>query len=87
MGKKPRSRPEHLPEKLLSIRQQLGLSQAGLVELLQFKPDYHRVSEYESGRREPNLLVLLSYARLARVAVESLIDDELDLPLSFGAKD
>jgi hypothetical protein len=42
---------------------------------------YHRVSEYESGRRDPNLMVLLRYARLANVSVESLIDDELELPL------
>ena len=41
----------------------------------------HRLSEFESGRREPNLLVLLRYARLAKVSVESLIDDEMDLSL------
>jgi DNA-binding XRE family transcriptional regulator len=38
------------------------------------------ISEYEHGKREPNLLLLLSYARLANVAVEALIDDGLDLP-------
>ena len=40
---------------------------------------YHRVSEWESGRREPNLMILLQYARVAGVTVESLIDDNLDL--------
>ena len=42
-----------------------------------------RVSECEHGKREPNLLVLLAYARLARVRVEVLIDDKLDLPKRF----
>jgi transcriptional regulator with XRE-family HTH domain len=41
---------------------------------------YTRVSEWERGRREPNLMLLLRYARLANVSVESLIDDDLDLP-------
>jgi len=41
---------------------------------------YHRLSEFESRRREPNLMLLLAYARLANVTVESLIDDELELP-------
>jgi len=38
------------------------------------------VSGYEQGEREPALLTLLAYARLAGVSVETLIDDELDLP-------
>jgi transcriptional regulator with XRE-family HTH domain len=41
---------------------------------------YTRLSEFESGKREPNLLLLLRYARAANVSVESLIDDKLDLP-------
>jgi DNA-binding XRE family transcriptional regulator len=41
----------------------------------------HRLSEFESGRREPNLMLILQYARLAKVPVENLIDDNLDLPL------
>jgi transcriptional regulator with XRE-family HTH domain len=38
------------------------------------------VSEYERGLREPTLLVLLRYARLAGISVDALIDDELSLP-------
>ncbi len=37
------------------------------------------VSEFEAGRREPSLLVLLRYARAAGIKVEALIDDALDL--------
>jgi len=39
-----------------------------------------RISEYESGVRQPSLWILLAYARVARVHLESLIDDEATLP-------
>jgi transcriptional regulator with XRE-family HTH domain len=42
--------------------------------------EYFRISEYELGKREPTLMVLLQYARIAGIYVEDLIDDELDLP-------
>jgi len=38
------------------------------------------ISAYELGNREPSLLVLLNYARVAGVYVDVLVDDELDLP-------
>lgn len=79
MGQRPRSRPQHLAGKLLAIRQQLGVSQQKMAKLI--NAQCARVSDYERGEREPNLLLLLSYARLAKVSVESLIDDNLDLPL------
>ena len=41
---------------------------------------YSQISGYETGQREPSLLILLRYARLAGVPTEALIDDELDLP-------
>jgi transcriptional regulator with XRE-family HTH domain len=53
-----------------------------MAKLLEFKRGAARMSEYESGAREPDLLVLLRYARLAKVSVESLIDDKLDPRLS-----
>lgn len=37
------------------------------------------VSAYELGKREPTLLDLLTYARMVKVPVENLIDDELEL--------
>jgi transcriptional regulator with XRE-family HTH domain len=42
--------------------------------------EYHIISRYEQGKREPPLMILMAYARLANVYVEVLIDDELDLP-------
>ncbi len=47
---------------------------------------YNRISDYEHGKREPPLPVLLQYARLAGVHVDKLIDDELDLPVRLPAK-
>ncbi|MDQ3636267.1 MAG: hypothetical protein M3405_17460 [Acidobacteriota bacterium] len=40
------------------------------------------VRPYERGKREPNLIDLLNYARIAKVAVEEITDDELELPFS-----
>ena len=34
----------------------------------------------ETGKREPSLLAILAYAKLARVSTDVLIDDDIDLP-------
>ena len=39
-----------------------------------------RISEYESGVREPSLSMLLGYASVARVHLEFIIDDDFLLP-------
>ncbi len=44
------------------------------------------ISGYERGEREPPLPVLLKYARLGKVSVESLIDDEMPLPKVVGPR-
>jgi hypothetical protein len=44
------------------------------------------ISRFEQGLREPPLLVLLAYARSAGVAVEVLIDAELELPSGIPPK-
>ena len=74
-----RPRPQRLPEKLLAIRQALRLSQSQMIRALNVKTTAARLSEYESGTREPNLLMILAYSRVAHVPVEYLIDDDLDL--------
>ena len=45
-----------------------------------------QISEFETGKREPSLIVLLRYARLSGVCVDTLIDDALDLPAKLPAK-
>jgi transcriptional regulator with XRE-family HTH domain len=77
--------PERLSEKLKQIRESLNLSQNEMLDQLGFKERLFRsnISQYELGTREPSLLVLLAYARLAKTSVDVLIDDELDLPTSI----
>ena len=88
MGRGPREKPERLAEKLLAIRQTLGLSQTEMLKRLgaEGRMAYHRISEFESGKGEPSLIVLLEYARVAGVCVDTLIDDKLDLPAKLPAK-
>jgi len=79
MGKKPPAKPKHLASKLLAIRERLGFSQSEMIRLLNFQMTTARISEYESGIREPNLLVLLAYARAGDTTVDELIDDDKKL--------
>lgn len=79
MGTQARARPKRLAAKLRTIRNQLGLSQSQLARQLEFDKGTARISEYEHGTREPELSLLLRYARLAKVSVESLIDDKMEL--------
>ena len=75
---------KRLPEKLKQIRVFFDLSQNELIKKIGFS-DYifqGNVSQYELGRREPPLPVLLQYARFADVSVESLIDDEIEISLT-----
>ena len=82
MGRTSREKPARLGEKLLQIRETLGLSQNELLSRLGLSERLNRddVSKYERGVREPSLPVLLRYARAVNVSTDVLIDDELDLP-------
>lgn len=87
MGRMPRPKPARLAEKLLYIRQALGLSQNGMLARLGLDKRLFRsaISGYELGTREPPLPVLLEYARAAGVWLDGLVDDELDLPKRLPA--
>jgi len=82
MGSKPKYRPKNLAAKLLQIRKALGLSQQQMLRRLGPKHSLSaaRISDYETGTREPSLWVLLAYGSVARVHLETLIDDEATLP-------
>ena len=88
MGTRARRKPERLAEKLRQIRDALGLSQTEMLKRLEADDliAYNEISKYELGLREPTLLVLLKYARLAGVYVDVLIDDQLDLPAKLPAR-
>jgi len=87
MGRIARPKPNRLGEKLLKIRNSLGLSQDQMLERLGLAKWLYRsaVSGYELGTREPPLPVLLKYAEIAGVWVDVLIDDELELPKKLPA--
>lgn len=77
-----RPQPRRLATKLRKIRIKLNLTQQQMADLVHQKrsPVYPgHISDFEAGRREPSLLVLLRYARAAKVVVDVLIDDELEL--------
>lgn len=88
MGVKARQRPGRLAEKLLQIRAALGLSQSEMLGRLDLEDaiSYKKISDYERGEREPSLIILLQYARVAGVCVDVLIDDRLDLPAKLPAR-
>ncbi|MDQ1590276.1 MAG: hypothetical protein QOG71_903 [Pyrinomonadaceae bacterium] len=88
MARGAREKPLRLAEKLLLIRTMLALSQSEMLKRIgaENKMDYYRISEFETGKGEPSLPVLLQYARVAGVCVDVLIDDELDLPAKLPGK-
>jgi transcriptional regulator with XRE-family HTH domain len=90
MGAARRPQPLRLGSKLLQIRRSLGLTQEQMARVLgdlPSPPQPAHISRFEQGVREPSLLVLLAYARVAVVAVEVLIDDKLDLPTNLSGRD
>ncbi len=79
-----RAMPKKLGKKMRQIRESLGMSQRQIVEALNYKDTPLRasqISQYESGQREPTMMLVLAYARLAKVSVESLIDDKMKVRL------
>ena len=79
MGQRGRKKPKRLGEKLLAIRFKLEVSQSQLAKLLDFDKGVARISEYEHGNREPDLMTLLKYSELARVSMNVLADDTREL--------
>lgn len=82
MGQSARQKPARLAEKLAEVRLKLGLSQNELISRMALTGELTqaRISAYERGVREPPLSILLSYARVAGICMEGLVDDDLDLP-------
>lgn len=86
MSKEKESRlyPKRMGLKLRRIREELALSQGGMLRKLGFNDDdglfRSSISGYELGTRLPPANVILSYARVANVYIDVLIDDSLDLP-------
>jgi transcriptional regulator with XRE-family HTH domain len=78
-----RAMPKKLGKKLLQIRMNLGMSQREIVKALKYHDTPLRasqISQYEQGQREPTMMLVLAYARLAGISTDVLIDDRLRLP-------
>ncbi len=88
MGRRERKKPKCLAEKLKQIRVGLELSQTAMVRRLGFEDDITKseISDFEHGRYEPNLLVLLAYSEAANVFLEVLVRDDLELPKRLPSK-
>ncbi len=88
MARKPRPKALRLPEKLVTIRLALGLSQTQMLRPLGLDDKLTRtsISAYEVGTSEPPLPTILAYAKLAGICTDLLIDDELDLPAKLPAR-
>ena len=78
-----------LPKKLYALRKFLAVREVELAASLSsdirsqsgnsynIKPG--RIAQYEQGLFEPNLLVLVAYARLAKVQLELIADDRFTM--------
>lgn len=83
MGRARRPVPAKLAGKLRAIRRALDLTQAQMHERLGDTGTalyVGHVGEYETGKREPPIFVLLAYSRVAGVPMEVLADDKMALP-------
>jgi transcriptional regulator with XRE-family HTH domain len=82
MGTFARRKPNRLASKLLEVRRAFGDSQNGLIRRLDLNDELTQsdISAFERGTREPPLHVLLRYSEVARIWVNALINDDIDLP-------
>jgi transcriptional regulator with XRE-family HTH domain len=83
---RPRRKPARLPSKLLRIRETLGLTQEAMAEKFEDHITQKHISSFETGDREPDLLILIRYADIANVCLEVLVKDNILLPDSLPAK-
>jgi transcriptional regulator with XRE-family HTH domain len=79
-----RAMPKKLGRKMRQIREGLGISQRQIVDALNYTATPLRasqISQYENGQREPTMMLVLAYARLAGVSTDVLIDDKMKLEI------
>lgn len=96
MGLKSRVIPKEMPKKLKFIRNHFELTLDELSKALEaelkllgfpeIKVYTGGITEFEKGKREPQIPVLLAYAHLAGVYVDILINDDLEMPKYLSSK-
>ena len=76
--------PKRLGEKLRRIRDDYDLTQGKILLIVNptevTEDNRARVSQYERSLRVPSLVETYNYARFAGVTMETLVNDEFDLP-------
>jgi transcriptional regulator with XRE-family HTH domain len=86
----PRPQPDRLAEKLKELRTRLDYTleemSLALAQVKKSPPAKSHIHRFESGAREPSLLVLLEYSRITGVSLETLVNDEIDLPRQLPPK-
>lgn len=83
MGRASRHTPKRLGEKLHLVRKKLGIEtfeeMAARLAVKEINLYRSTILEYESGEREPPLIVLLRYSELSNISINELVDDRVDL--------
>ena len=78
-----RNKPKLLPNKLVLIREHLGIVPTEMASTLEaarkLKVTSRRLSKYENGESEPTLMEVLVYARSVGVSMESIVDDMISM--------
>lgn len=89
MGRGKRVQPKRLQVKLKLIREYLELTLQEMSESLKkhepnefIDPSY--ISQFEKGKREPSLRVLLAYSKLTGLSINYFVDDALELPRNLS---
>lgn len=78
-----RQKPARLGEKLMATREKCGLSLSEMARALSDEKASVRRQDlfrFEKNERDPPLIVLLRYSKIAGVPMEIFADDDLDLP-------
>ena len=91
MGRGIRTQPKGLKDKLKAIRSKMGITQQEMVNLLRsYAPnefvDSGYISQFENGKREPSLPVLLAYSKLTGLSINTFVDDDVDLPKRLAGR-
>ncbi|HEX8286830.1 MAG TPA: helix-turn-helix transcriptional regulator [Pyrinomonadaceae bacterium] len=89
MGITRRPQSKYLPSKLLWIRETLHLTQAEIIQKLDYEWELTQgmISNFETGKREAPVPLIVAYARLFGVSTDFLIDDKFDLTVDSKLND
>jgi hypothetical protein len=83
-----RNKPKLLPNKLVLIREHLGIAPVDVASKLEvarrLNVTQRRLLHYENGESEPTLMEVLVYARLGGVPMESVVDDVISVDAFRG---